>query len=873
MTPTSAPKRRVVLALFSILTIAVLAFAGQASAGIGESSPLPAISSDKPDYAPGETVTLSGAFWAAGEAVHVVVNDSAGETWRHEADVVAAEDGSFSLQFNLPDWFVAVYTATASGASGTATTTFTDANVVFTAPAPTRFPAAGFQSVAKGASHDFPATVTRNGSGVDPQIIGAQAQGGNPGCADPQVATMPSGWLSVRSGGVTASSSTPIAVSGSTTISLRVSVPLDATAGDYQARFRLHLQAGTGNANDNLNFCIAVPNDTTPPVITPTVTGTLGDNGWYTSDVSVSWTVTDPDSAITSQSGCGPSSVTSDTSGVSFTCTATSAGGTASNSVTIKRDATAPEVGCGSADGVWHATNVDIPCTASDATSGLLNADDASFNLSTNVAAGEETANASTGTRVVSDKAGNESTAGPVAGNMVDRKAPSISCDVPDDSVWYASNVSVECTAADGGSGLADPADAEFTLSTNVADGEETDSASTDSRTVADDVGNEATAGPYTFMVDRKAPQLVNCEAPDGQWHAGNVTLTCTYSDGGSGPASQEVDLTTDVAAGDETNNAVASAGGDQACDAVGNCAASPADIAGNKVDRKGPTYSCAGAASAWSATDVSRGCTAADGGSGLDPASDASFSLSTNVPAGTETDDAQTGTKSLKDAVGNTTTAGPLGGNKVDKKGPVVTLVCPAGPIIKGNAASATWSATDGGSGVAPPSSGSIALDTSTVGTHSASAPAGTASDNVGNASPASAPCSYTVVFDWTGFFQPIDNNPDQSGNPAFATVWNSAKAGQAIPVKFSLHGDQGLSIFQAGYPKSTKIACPGALPVVDAIETYAASTPGLHYDPGADQYNYVWKTSSALANTCQRLEVKLVDGTSHYAFFKFVK
>jgi hypothetical protein len=33
------------------------------------------------------------------------------------------------------------------------------------------------------------------------------------------------------------------------------------------------------------------------------------------------------------------------------------------------------------------------------------------------------------------------------------------------------------------------------------------------------------------------------------------------------------------------------------------------------------------------------------------------------------------------------------------------------------------------------------------------------------------------------------------------------------------------------------------------------------------------VWKTTSTLANTCQRLEVKLVDGTSHYAFFRFVK
>src|SRR5262245_35509620 len=35
------------------------------------------------------------------------------------------------------------------------------------------------------------------------------------------------------------------------------------------------------------------PADSTPPVITPNVSGTLGDNGWYISDVTVSWSVVD----------------------------------------------------------------------------------------------------------------------------------------------------------------------------------------------------------------------------------------------------------------------------------------------------------------------------------------------------------------------------------------------------------------------------------------------------------------------------------------------------------------------------------------------------------------------------------------------------
>jgi hypothetical protein len=798
---THAPRGRVVFALLGIITIALLVLADRAPAGIGESSPLPAISSDKPDYAPGETVTLTGAFWAAGESVHVVVNDDAGQTWRYETEVTAGPDGSFSLQFNLPEWFVAVYTATASAASGTATTSFTDANLKFALAT---------------TDNAAPATVTWSVNWDQWQGTG---QNPNNTCTGTR-----SSFGTANYSGNTLSSGSEAGINNNASAKPTSAQTTGAFAGTYELDY-WSASPGSTTPLTAAQLCQAGVNgptvftfyahfklaDATPPTTTASASPAANAAGWNKTNVTVDL------NAVDNAGGSGVKEITysasgaqtiasttvagSSVTGISITAEGTTtlsffakdnAGNTeATKTLVLKIDKTAPTVSCGSADGVWHATNVDIPCTASDAPSGLLNAGDASFNLSTNVAPGQETDNASTGTRLVTDKADNESTAGPVAGNKV----------------------------------------------------------------------------------DRKAPQLVACESPDGNWHAGNVTLKCTYSDGGSGPASQDVELTTNVAAGEETANAVASADGDQACDDVGNCAASPDDIADNKVDRKAPTFSCAGPASAWSATDVSRACTAADGGSGLDPASDASFSLSTNVPAGSETDDAQTGTKSLKDAVGNTTTAGPLGGNKVDKKGPVVTLVCPSSPIVKGNAASATWSAADGGSGVAPPSSGSIALDTSTVGTHSASAPAGTASDNVGNPSPASAPCSYTVVFNWTGFFQPIDNNPDQSGNPALATVWNSAKAGQAIPVKFSLHGDQGLSIFQAGYPKSTKVACPGALPVVDVIETYAASTPGLHYDPGADQYVYVWKTSTSLAGTCQRLEVKLVDGTAHYAFFKFVK
>ena len=64
--------------------------------------------------------------------------------------------------------------------------------------------------------------------------------------------------------------------------------------------------------------------------------------------------------------------------------------------------------------------------------------------------------------------------------------------------MWHGANVSITCTASDGGSGLATSADATFTLSTNVASGTETANASTGTHTVADAVGNDVTAGPVT---------------------------------------------------------------------------------------------------------------------------------------------------------------------------------------------------------------------------------------------------------------------------------------------------------------------------------------------------------------------------------------
>ena len=72
-------------------------------------------------------------------------------------------------------------------------------------------------------------------------------------------------------------------------------------------------------------------------MITVDVDGDLGQNGWYTSDINISWTVSDDESDVTILDGCTDEEVTSDTLGDTFICKAESEGGMAEASVTVKR--------------------------------------------------------------------------------------------------------------------------------------------------------------------------------------------------------------------------------------------------------------------------------------------------------------------------------------------------------------------------------------------------------------------------------------------------------------------------------------------------------------------------------------------------------
>jgi hypothetical protein len=127
-----------------------------------------------------------------------------------------------------------------------------------------------------------------------------------------------------------------------------------------------------GKNYDSNSFLRGSLNIQTSPHIQAALTGTLGTNGWYTSDVDLSWTLTHPVSAEISSSGCSPISITNDTTiaGVTYTCTASSLGGTSSQTVIIKRDTAAPMTTDNAPEG-WRNTDVIVNLTAGDEGSGV----------------------------------------------------------------------------------------------------------------------------------------------------------------------------------------------------------------------------------------------------------------------------------------------------------------------------------------------------------------------------------------------------------------------------------------------------------------------------------------------------------------------
>jgi hypothetical protein len=130
-------------------------------------------------------------------------------------------------------------------------------------------------------------------------------------------------------------------------------------------------------------------------------------------------------------------------------------------------------------------------------------------------------------------------------------------------------------------------------------------------------------------------------------------------------------------------------------------------------------------------------------------------------------------------------------------------------------------------------------------------------------NYNPATKTVYINVNYIFVGFLQPIDNLPTS----------NSVKAGQVIPIKWQLKDAAGNLINDLGTlaPNgltSGTVAC-GSAPV-DVVEELSAPGSTMFRFDGT-QFIYNWQTTKSWAGGCRTLQVKLSDGTSHYAQFTF--
>lgn len=505
--------------------------------------------------------------------------------------------------------------------------------------------------------------------------------------------------------------------------------------------------------------------DTTPPVITPTVDGTVGNAGWHTSDVTVSWAVTDPESAITSSSGCSTVQINADQAATDYTCTATSAGGTIEKKVTVKRDATPPIVTLGAVTGSsgtngWLLGNASVVFTASDVGSGLANSAQSSFSVDST----GEGSSLSVESGTVADAAGNSNRA--TASVNVDKTNPTVAASlnkVAATTGWFniatgAPTVSFACTA--GGSALA-RCPGSHTFLEGANQGHTGTATSVSSRTGSDSVSG--------ISVDLTAPAISGSDVSAGGWSKTNVSEDFTASDGGSGiPAADEAFTLT--ASAESASASQPTIVDKIVTDAAGN---SRTRTLSAFIDKSGPIVDPVDQApSAWRNTPLSVEFTAGDSRSGLADQTEASFTLTTSGDspnAATPVMDSKT----VADAVGNTTTRTISAFVDTVKPTSTVTGVQDGAVYTIGSVPTTTCSGSDALSGVA--SHGTPGGAGTAVGRYTVTCNGAT--DNAGNTqTDPSAAVSYVVA--GLGKFS---KNFDGSSVP-------KAKAGSVLPLGWAI-------------------------------------------------------------------------------------
>ena len=595
--------------------------------------------------------------------------------------------------------------------------------------------------------------------------------------------------------------------------------------------------------------------DGSAPVISYTLSPTTpdGSDGWYKSAVALDWTVTEGDSSSTLEmTGCKDQNITEDQMAADFTCSATSAGGTATTqTVNLKKDGTAPTVGYTDATGTagtngWYTSDILATFTGTDTTSGLLTS-------TQQVASSGEGAAVQVSSPAFTDIAGNTTPAGAASETFkIDKDAPDVSYTNETGTLgtngWYTSDVQANFTASDLISGP-------LTASQAVTSSGEGESVTIQSPAFTDIAGNTRAAGAVSrsYKIDKTAPDVSYDEVASGtlgtnDWYVSDVEARFTATDATSGlPVSSQTVFST----GEGPEVKVASPA---FVDNAGNTTAAGATAKSFKIDKTAPKVSYSGATTSpnsngWYKTDVVATFTGTDDLSG--PTSAMQTRTTTGEGAAVSVD-----SPAFTDGAGNTTPEGATSATfSIDKTAPSVSFTSNLGDSYFGAtpAAPGCKASDDGGSGL--DGSCTVSGYGPEVGKHFLTA---TAVDRAGNSTTVSQ--SYEVKA-WTlkGFYQPIDMNG----------VLNTVKSGSTVPAKFEVFAgtteltDPSLVQFSAA-----KIQCLSGA-AEDAVEVVATGNTVLRYDSIAGQFVYNWKTPTGAGN-CYKLTMTGKDGSSISANFK---
>jgi hypothetical protein len=533
---------------------------------------------------------------------------------------------------------------------------------------------------------------------------------------------------------------------------------------------------------------LTVKLDKTGPSATLAVTaGTLGNNGWYKTDVTVSATGND---SISEPVTCTADQfLTVDTTGTAFngSCTNDAGLSTTAAPLNVKLDKTAPTITFDSrtpanANG-WNNSDVTVTWNCADATSESVSP------TATQTISTEGENQSATGT--CTDNAGNTSS-DTQTGINIDKTAPSINASrtpAANANGWNNTDVTADYTASDDLSGLVDPATGSHTFNSEGAGQSHT-------FTVTDKAGNSASATISGVNIDKTAPLVTATPSPAANgngWNNTNVTVTFDGTDGLSGldDCDPAAELSSDGANQTATGSCT---------DKAGN--STSATATGINIDKTAPTITFVSRTPApnsngWNNSDVTVNWSCADGLSGA-VAANVSQTVSTEA-------ENQSSTGTCSDLAGNTASDTQTGIN-IDKTAPSISAS--RTPAANANGwnntdVTANYTASDGLSGLVEPVTGSFTFTAESAGQSHIF----TVTDNAGNSASAT-----------------VDNvNIDKTAPTASATAtpppngygWNNT----SVTVSFS--GADGLSGIQS---------C--ASPVILATEGAGQSASGTCTD-----------------------------------------